>query len=660
MRPLSSAPHVPESRSLGAESARAGRGGSVVTTILLALVLISGPLLIGAARSWVELPLLEVVALLLFVQGWRLRSAAWDHPWARLDLIDLSVVLFVLYAIARWATSPTEYFSRLEILSVFGYAVIFFTCRYGLARRTHGLVLLILLVALGVFETAFGYYLETHLSWCPFGPTELMHQYYAPRWVGTYGCPNHYGAILVMAMGAALAWGSFSKLSWPVRIVFFYLAAVMLAGVMCSGSRGSMLGAFAAIGALSLFGVRYGMVRWWFPVLGGSILLGGFVLVLSQSALVKARMEEVSTTLATGQLDHYVRFMLARDALKIWQDHPLFGTGPATFVFVHPRYQDNTFPTKAVLTHDDYLNCLDDYGAIGLAIALVFVVSVTVRFFNRPRGTSRWQDRVLLTAGFLAWSALLLHSLVDYNMHIPANAMMLFALTGMGLRRFSGEQEITRLRLALPLAPVAWLVLVLSLVYSYGVGRTAIGDLLFEHAQAQELDALPTDTIAALQEALKYDPHNVPDLVSLGDMYRLQAARQEDPAQRVSGAQLALDAYERAFRDNPLDDTIEASMGLTFDIMHRYAEAYICYSDALAHQPYDGQFWFRLGNHFWERGLLEKAEQAYYMGMSCPHGAKDNVAAAKEIRDYLAARGVPPPQPGTDPLKPAPEEPTIP
>ena len=663
MRPLSSVSHVPEPRNVGSETGRSERKGGVVTTILLALILISGPLMLGGSRLWFELPLLDAVALLLLVQGLRLRAAAWDHPRARIDLIDLTVVLFTLYAVARWITSPTEYFSRLEVLEIVGYATVFFTCRYGLARRTHGLILLGLLVALGVFETGFGYYLSAHLTWCPFGPTEIMHQYYAPRWVGTYGCPNHYGAILVMAMGAALAWGSFSKLSWPLRIVFFYLAAFMTVGVMCSGSRGSMLGAVAAIGALSLFGVRYGAVRGWVPVLGGIILLGGFVLVLSQSQLVRSRLTEVTTTIETHNLDRYVRVRLARDALKIARDYPVFGTGPATFVFVHPRYQDSTFPTKAVLTHDDYLNCLDDYGAVGFSLALLFVGAVTVRFFRRPRATSRWQDRVLLTAGFTAWAALLLHSFVDFNLHIPANAFMLFALTGMGLRRFLGEQPETRGGIALPLAPVAWMLMAVSVAYGLEVGRTAVSDIIYEHAIGQALDVLPSQSMDDAREAIAIDPDNVPALVFLGDMCRVQAARQEDIPLRLAEGQAALDAYEKAFADNPLDDTIEASLGLTFDIMQRYPEAYFCYSAAVTKQPYEGQFWFRLGNHFWQRGLLVQAEQAYQMGLRCPHGAKDNIAAAQEIRGYLAARGVPLPEPGTNPLLPAPpppETPTIP
>jgi O-antigen ligase len=650
MRTLSSTPPGP--RLTERENRPPLTAGGFLTIALLVVILIGAPLMLGAARLWFELPLLDLVAALLLVQAARLGFGA--VPRVRLDLIDLAAVAFTLYAIIRWRTSPTEYFSRLEILNVLAGATVFFTCRYGLARRVHGLVLLGLLIVLGVFETGFGYYLSAHLDWLPFGPGETLHQYYAPRWVGTYASPNHYGALLVMGMSAALAFASFSKLSWPVRIVLFYLAAVMLVGVVCSASRGSMLGACASIAALSIFGVRYGMVRWWLPVAGGVILLGSFIVALSQSQVVQSRMDEVRGTLTKGALGGYVRIELARDALRIAADHPLFGTGPATFVYVHPRYQGSTFARRAVLTHDDYLNTLDDYGAVGLALVLVFIVAVTVKFFRRPRATSRWQDRVLLTAGFTAWAALLVHSLVDYNMHIPANALLLLALIGMALRRFPTEPEPARATLPLPRLPVAVVLAVIGVVYGAEVTRTAISDIIYEHAASRALDASPDDSVAAAHEALRFDPDNVPALVFLGNVERVEAAHEDKPEDivlRMKFGGEAVQAYQEALRLNPLDDAIEASLGLTFDIMYRYPEAYFCYANALRHQPYDGQFWFRIGNHFWETGMLEKAEQAYRMGLRCPNGAEENVGPANEVRGYLKAQGVPLPPEGTNPLK---------
>ena len=517
--------------------------GALVTLILLVPILFAGPLMLGGARSWVELPILEGVAALMLVQACRLYFAR--ALALRLDLIDLSVLLFTVYAIARWLTSPTEYFSRIEILNVIGYATVFLTCRYGMACRWFGVIMLILLVALGLFETGFGYYLSQHLSWCPFGPNETLHQHYAPRWVGTYACPNHYGAILYLAIGAALALGAFSKLPWPVRIVFFYLAATMLVGVIYSASRGSLLGTCGVVLAFTLFAVRYGMVRWWVPLLGAVAIVGGLAFVLSHSSFSASRVDEAQQIVEHGGLKGYVRVVLARDALRIARDHPWFGTGPATFVFEHPRYQDSTFPTRAVLAHDDYLNCLADYGLAGFIPAMVFVGAVSVAYLRRPRAIARWQDRVLVIAGFSAWVGLALHSFVDFNMHIPANAMMLFALTGLGLRRFSGEPEQAGAGVTLPRVGSAAIVALLALAFGYGVGRTGLSDLIYEHANAQSLDARPAESIAAAEEAVKIDPHNVPALIFLGDMHRMEAAHYQDPEQRAQeGAQAQREAAD--------------------------------------------------------------------------------------------------------------------
>src|SRR5260221_249357 len=85
------------------------------------------------------------------------------------------------------------------------------------------------------------------------------------------------------------------------------------------------------------------------------------------------------------------------------------------------------------------------------------------------------------------------------------------------------------------------------------------------------------------------------------------ALRQIDIEGRVSVGERALDAYRKAVEVNPLDDTVTAKMGMTFDVMRRYPEAFFCYERAVTAQPYNGQFWYWLGNNYWACGMLEKA-----------------------------------------------------
>ncbi|HEY0257079.1 MAG TPA: hypothetical protein VGC39_06530, partial [Candidatus Methylacidiphilales bacterium] len=66
----------------------------------------TGPVMLGAVRLWIELPLLGVIAFLLLLQGLRLNSSPEKGMLRLIDVADLAVVIFVLYAIARWLTSP--------------------------------------------------------------------------------------------------------------------------------------------------------------------------------------------------------------------------------------------------------------------------------------------------------------------------------------------------------------------------------------------------------------------------------------------------------------------------------------------------------------------------------------------------------------------------
>jgi hypothetical protein len=610
-----------------------GDPAALVTTFLLAVILVTGPLVLGAARLWIELPLLGVVALLLMVQGLRLAPRPHGSAPRRADAIDLSVALFVLYAVARWLTSPAEYFSRIEAMDVVAYAGIFFTCRYGMTNRRYCIWLLYLLVILGVGETVFGYYLSNHLDWFPFGSTERPQLRYAPRWVGTYEGPNHYASFLVMVIGTALALGSFSKLAWPARIILFYVAIMMMIGVMYSGSRGSWIALLAAICALVIVGIRNGTMPWWMPVTGALalVLVSGFM--FGVSPLVRERLADAQNLIVEGRLAGDIRVHRAADAFRIAHDHPFFGTGPGTFVFIHPRYEDGAFADNAEMTRDDYLNCLDDYGLVGLGVALFFVAAVTLKFFCPLGVDHRWQDRVLLATGFAAWAALLVHSLVDFNLHIPANALLLFSLTGLALGRL--KEEKVRHWSTLSLARSGWWlgrgVLLLSLIYGVQIARTALSDRAYEEAFAREDEVPISESIYGAAEALDYDSGNAQDLVFLGDLHRYQASLQKNSEDRLGEGQAALDAYQKALQANTLDDSLQARMGMALDLMQKYPEALTHYQAAVTVQPYNGEFWYSLGNHYQESGTADKAAQAYWVAQRCPHGAEGSDESEKQL-----------------------------
>jgi hypothetical protein len=547
---------------------------ALFTTFLLATILTSGPLILGGTRLWIELPLLAVAAVLLLLQGLRLTARFAPDVPPRADAIDIAVVLFVLYAIVRWLTSPAEYVSRIEALAVVAYAAVFLTCRHGMANRRYCMALLYAFVALGVGETLFAYYLNSHSDWLPFGPEEKLQQFYAPRWIGTYESPNHFVSLLVMAIGAALALGSFSKLPWAVRVIFFYVALMMIIGVLFSGSRGGWISLIAAILGLVVVGIRNGTMRWWIPVTSALALLVFSAFLFSITPEARVRLAE-SQKLAGQPPLARAHVAAAAEAFRAAQAHLLFGSGPGTDVFINPQRIPDAPEAPLEPTHGDFLNCLDDYGLVGVGLAFFFVTAVTLKFFRPLWVDNRWQDRVLVATGFAAWVAVFVHSIVDFNLHIPANALVFFTLTGLALGRIKPEAPVHWSTVSL--APLGrWVggaTLVLGVIYGAEVVRTAISDNIYEKSVARAELVPVSDSLVDAGQALRYDPGNVDDLLFTGDLHRLRAELQKDAASRLDEARQALDAYQRAQHDNPLDDSVPARIAATKAWIAKEAEA---------------------------------------------------------------------------------------
>ena len=546
------------------------------TTFLLAVLLTTGPLILGATRLWVELPLFLVAACLLFTQGLRLTALPSPDAPRRADAIDLSVALFTVYAVGRWLTSPAEYFSRIEVMEVVACATVFLTCRYGMASRKHAMALLYAIVAVGIFETGFGYFLSNDPDWFPFGPAETQQLVFGPRWLGTYDSPNHFASLLVMATAVGLALGSFSKLPWAARIILFYLSLMMIVGVMYSGSRGGWIALLAAIFGLVTMGVRNGTMRWWIPVSAALVLLVVSGFLFSVSPVAQYRIADSELILKKAAPDARLPIRMAQTALQSAREHPLFGAGPAVGVFIHPQTDKGTFLSRPEPGHDDYLTCLEDYGLIGYGLAMFFIGAVTLKLLQPLWVDSRWQDRVLVAAGFAAWLALLVHSLFEFNLHIPANALLLFALTGLALGRIK-EEKVARWSTISLASWGRWTgiaLLVFGALYGAEVARTLISENIYEGTLASEDVVAVSNSIQEADEALRYDPGNVEALVLLGDLHQFRASLDKEVDLHQGERQKAVEAYQHALLANGPDDVIQARLSAARDLMQQDAAAH--------------------------------------------------------------------------------------
>lgn len=610
---------------------------SQISLLLFLVAILTGPIILGGTRPWIFIPPFLLLGIITLIGIYRMLKASRSGSW-KPDLIDYSVVTFVMYAIGRYFFSITEYDSRIEILKIMAYAITFFFCRYGLERRIQGMTILFSILICGFGLSIFGFILKANPEFHPYG--ETFHIYYSPRLISTFGCPNHIGYFLVMSTSIALAIGFFSSLSWVVRITVLYSTIPMMIALALTLSRGSWIAMVFALLAITIAAVRLGKVRRWIPITILILLILGAGTYITLNKDLNHRVFEGFDPKTMEVSPQYVRVQLFIDSLKIFNDYPLWGTGPATFLYVHPRYQGPTYPSLAVFNHNDYTNALTDYGLIGLLLILLFVVTVSVKLSRNPQKEETPQDRIFLISAAASLSALIFHSFVEFNLHITANALVFFALVGLGLRKPTplNHQVVPTSKniftwISLALAAVG-LFFFLKLLLKTSQGYYP---LLNHQRQAENISF--SSIVSELEEAFQKDPQSTPLATTLGDLYRLEASKNKENEIRYPLAAQSIHWYQVAQQLNPIDDTITMRLAMSFDLMERYMEAYQCYREVLINQPYSGYFWVEFATHYWRQGLLGKAREAYEAALACPYRPK-NILTELTILDELIQKAL--------------------
>jgi O-antigen ligase len=164
-----------------------------------------------------------------------------------------------------------------------------------------------------------------------------------------------------------------------------------------------------------------------------ALLMGGFLLIALASIAWIGGSEVMSrlSTLADYKqhgLNTDVRMQIDRDTMRMLSARPLLGWGLGTFADVYPQFRSFYTNSQVNEAHNDYLQTLTETGIMGFVIGMWLIVTA---LRGALRKTSNWSSDVngiLALVALLGISGILVHSLVDFNLEIPANALLFFAL----------------------------------------------------------------------------------------------------------------------------------------------------------------------------------------------------------------------------------------
>jgi O-antigen ligase len=403
-------------------SERAQQAGSVLFYGIFGLLLF-GPLAFGAVEPW-SIFLLEAGSAALFlvwvgkqVLEGRIK-VIWNPLFLPMGVFGLLIISQLVFRLTAYAHDTVA-----MALKYFAYALLCFLAGQTLLRgsqaRRLALIFSLYGAALAGFALLQGISSNGKLYWLRL-----------PRnggWIyGPYVNHNHYAGLMEMLVPIPLVLALTRLASARTRAAAAVVAAVMVGTIFLSGSRGGMLAVVAELAILAVLLVRQKRG------LRTAVSIGVFLAIVV-ALLIWIGGGELSRRIATVGMSHSeissdTRFNINRDGLRMFLKKPVLGWGLGTFPVVYPQFR--TFYTNFFVNqaHDDYLQLLVEMGLLGFGTMLWFVLTLYARAFKKIGNWPAEISGATTLACVLGLSGILVHSVLDFNLQIPANAALFYVL----------------------------------------------------------------------------------------------------------------------------------------------------------------------------------------------------------------------------------------
>ena len=560
---------------------------------LLSLAFLAVECLIGGTRLIFSLPVYALLAAASLLTLFSISKPPKIRPKA---VCLISSGLFFGYILVRNRFSPVDYIARDDFMMVLGsLAVYLITALYFVKSKDRlRLVAVLLVIALGQvalglvqFSQGDNYMLFGFRRW----PSES-------RASGMYISANHLAGYLevVAIIGMSVVFWSTWK-SWA-KILAGYVSIAALAGVLMTGSRGGYVSTgfcllvFCSLG-LTVIKIAYPERLLRIVLIGGAVILlaaGSLPFVLT-SSLVKNRIAQIVDT-------NNMRLYMWQAAWQQVKLDPMLGTGSGTYLYYGRKFRDPSVQNDPIRVHNDYLDLLAEYGILGMAGFLFFLACHLQNgmhtFFwlvrKRLQFSADWRSSSLaLNIGCLcAVAAYIVHSAVDFNLHIPANAMLMafvfgvLANPGLETSHEKKAQAGTSRVFQFALPALGLVILVIGL-------PKIPGEYYAEKSRVALRDGQYLDSVAAAKAGIEWEKKN-PDLFyyqgeaerGLGDIF-------PTPELERPFYEAASDAFKKGIELFPEDDRLLLIEGWTLDALGRHQEAGNYFQQAMEWDPNSGQ-----------------------------------------------------------------------
>jgi len=385
-------------------------------------LLMFGPVAFGSVEPW-SIFVLEAGATLL-VLLWLAKQWIDDEIRIKWNPLFLPMAVFAVLIVIQLAAGGTTYRhdTVAGALLYCAYAMLCFLSSQTLFRnfqaRRLAFVFSIYGAALASFALLQGMASNGKLYWMR--TPRMGGQIYGP-----YVNHNHYAGLMEMLVPIPLVLSVSHLASSRQRMLAAATAAVMASTIFLSGSRGGML---ALVIELLIFAVVLIRQQRGFRT---AVSVAAFLLIVISlltwvgGGELSRRVSSISTE-TRSEITGGMRLTIDRDALHMFSKKPVLGWGVRAFPVVYPQFRSfytNFFVNEA---HNDYLQLLVEMGLLGFGAMLWFLIVVYRRAVIKIKDWTSDVSGAVTLACMLGCSGILVHSTVDFNLQIPANAALFY------------------------------------------------------------------------------------------------------------------------------------------------------------------------------------------------------------------------------------------
>ena len=289
---------------------------------------------------------------------------------------------------------------------------------------------------------------------------------------GTFINPNHYAGFLEMtlplalALAAALVVDAGENPLMPAvgsaeesrgrrmfaASILLILCLVMATALACSGSRMGIVSALLAILVVGILAAWRGRRRSFAAAAAVVVLVTGLLLSRSQAGI---SLLQGFSSAGTELAKDLGRWSIWSQSAGMAAAFPLAGVGLGVFPHLFPAFRTSGEGVSLRHAHNDYLEFAAEAGLAGCLLAAMAFLLVARRMIHRSEHFS--SPQLLGYAAATGGLALALHSLTDFNLAIPSNALVLSVLIGMVVGWVQGPLRALASGTRTPRPRAAWL-----------------------------------------------------------------------------------------------------------------------------------------------------------------------------------------------------------